>query len=115
MPQSFLLKFIIICIGVMPFLAPSIWFIKWFSASPSMLKSAWGVGFVMVGLTWWIYNQVKSKEFEIVKSNLYLPIFGFVLWCFITLLWIEDGYLAAMMLSQFSSYAVIFVLIINRR
>ena len=113
MPQSFLIKFIIICIGVMPFLAASAWFVLWFSADPVLFKTAWGVSFVSIGLSWWIFHQVKSKEFEIVKSNLYLPIFGFVLWCFITLLWIEDGYLAAMMLAQFSSYAVIFVLIVN--
>ena len=113
MPQSFLIKFIIICIGVMPFLAASAWFVLWFSADPVLFKTAWGVSFVSIGLSWWVFHQVKSKEFEIVKSNLYLPIFGFVLWCFITLLWIEDGYLAAMMLAQFSSYAVIFVLIVN--
>jgi tetratricopeptide (TPR) repeat protein/O-antigen ligase len=97
----------------MPFLAASVWFVQWFSADPALFKTAWGVSFVSIGLSWWVFHQVKSKEFEIVKSNLYLPIFGFVLWCFITLLWIEDGYLAAMMLAQFSSYAVIFVLIVN--
>jgi len=113
MPQSFLIKFIIICIGVMPFLAPSGWFIRWFSTSPDLLKSAWGVSFVSIGLVLWIYNQVKSKEFKIVKSDLYFPIFGFLLWCFITLLWVEDGYLAAIMLAQFSSFAIIFVLIVN--
>jgi len=113
MPQSFLIKFIIICIGIMPFLAPSVWFIEWFSTSPDLIKTAWGVSCVAIGLVWWIYNQVKSKEFKIVKSDLYFPIFGFLLWCFITLLWIEDGYLAAIMLAQFSSFAIIFVLIVN--
>ncbi|MCS5592875.1 MAG: O-antigen ligase family protein [Gammaproteobacteria bacterium] len=113
MPQSFLSKFIVACIGVMPFLTPSIWFVEWFSASPEYLKTAWGVSCVSIALTWWIYNQVESKEFKVVKSDLYLPIFGFLLWCFTTLLWIEDGYLAAIMLAQFSSFFVIFVLIVN--
>ena len=113
MPQSFLSRFIIVCIGMMPILASSFLFFKWMSIAPELLKTVWGISFISIGLTWWVFNQVKSKEFEVVKSDLYFPIFGFLLWCFISLLWIEDGYLAAMMLAQFSSFAVIFVLIIN--
>ena len=113
MIQITLPKFIIICIGIMPFLAPSFLSIKWLSTSPEILKSIWGIGFAAVGLTWWIFNQVRLKKIEFVKSNLYLPIFGFILWCFVTLFWIEDGYLAIKMLAQFSSYGMIFVLIVN--
>ena len=97
----------------MPFLASSFLLIGLISSSPELLKTVWGISFVSIGLTWWVFHQVKSKEIEIVKSDLYLPIFGFLIWCFISLLWIEDGYLAALMLAQFSSFAVLFVLIVN--
>ena len=113
MPQSFLPRFVIICIGMMPFFAPSFISFGWISTSPELLKTAWGISFVSIGLLWWIFNQFKSNNFEIVKSDLYLPIFGFLLWCFISLIWVEDGYLAALMLAQFSSFVLIFVLIVN--
>ena len=97
----------------MPFLASSFLLIWMINSTPELLKTAWGVSFVSIGLTWWVFHQVRSQECEIVKSDLYLPIFGFLIWCFISLLWVEDGYLAALMLAQFSSFAVIFVLIVN--
>ncbi len=112
MLQSLLPKFIIICIGIMPFLAPSSIWIEMIS-SPENFKSTWGVSFVSIGLVWWVFEQIKAKEFTVIKSDLYAPIFGFLAWCFVTLLWIEDGYLAAIMLAQFSSFALIFVLIVN--
>ena len=97
----------------MPFIASSFLLIGLISTSPELLKTAWGVSFVSIGLTWWVFHQVRSQECEIVKSDLYLPIFGFLIWCFISLLWVEDGYLAALMLAQFSSFAVLFVVIVN--
>jgi len=113
MPQSFLPRFVIICIGIMPFLAPMYIELGWFNPSMERIKTFWGVSGALIGLVWWIYSMFKSGKLEIVKSNLYLPIFGFLLWCFITLLWVEDGYLATIMLAQFTSYAVILVLIVN--
>jgi len=112
MLQSLLPKFIIICIGIMPFLAPSSIWVELIS-SPEKFKSTWGVSFVSIGLVWWVFEQIKAKEFKVTKSDLYAPIFGFLAWCFITLWWIEDGYLAAITLAQYSSFALIFVLIVN--
>jgi len=96
----------------MPFLVTSPWIGLLFT-SPDQLKSAWGISFIVIGLSWWVFNQIKSEEIIIIKTDLYLPMFGFLAWCFITLWWVEDGYLAAMMLAQFSSFVIIFVLIVN--
>ena len=111
MPKSLLTRFIIFCIGIMPFMATSPWL--GIITSPDQFKSAWGISFIVTGLSWWVFNQIKSEEILVIKTDLYLPMFGFLTWCFITLWWVEDGYLAAMMLAQFSSFVIVFVLIVN--
>ena len=97
----------------MPLLTPIRPDLGWLNASPEKLKTAWGLITVVIALTWWIYIQYTSNRIQIVKTNLYLPIFGFIAWSFITLFWVEDGYLATIMLAQFSSSALIFILIVN--
>jgi len=111
--QTYLPKFIILLIAIMPLLSPIRPDIGWINASPEDFKTAWGVSTVLIALTWWVFNQYKTKQLEFVKTPLYLPIWGFVGWSFITLFWVEDGYLAAIMLAQFTSSALIFTLIIN--
>ena len=97
----------------MPLLTPIRPDLGWLNASPEKLKTAWGLITVVIALTWWIYIQYISNRIQVVKTNLYLPIFGFIVWSFITLFWVEDGYLATIMLAQFSSSALIFILIVN--
>ena len=111
--QSYLPKFIILLIAIMPLLTPIRPDIGWINAAPELFKTAWGVSTVLIALTWWVFNQYKAKQLEIIKTPLYLPIWGFVVWSFITLFWVEDGYLATIMLAQFTSSALIFTLIIN--
>jgi mannitol-specific phosphotransferase system IIBC component len=77
------------------------------------MKTAWGVACTTILFTMWLITQYKEGEFRVVKTNLYLPIFGFIVWSFITLFWVEDGYSASVMLAQFVSYALIFFIIIN--
>jgi tetratricopeptide (TPR) repeat protein len=97
----------------MPFLAPVRPDLGWINASPENMKTAWGVACTTMLFTMWLISQYKEGEFRVVKTNLYLPIFGFIVWSFITLFWVEDGYLASIMLSQFISYAFIFFVVIN--
>jgi len=97
----------------MPFLTPVRPDLGWLNASPENMKTAWGVVCTTVLFTMWLITQYKEGEFRVVKTNLYLPIFGFIVWSFITLFWVEDGYLASIMLSQFISYGLIFFVIIN--
>jgi hypothetical protein len=111
--QSYLVKFIYIAIIVTPFLAPVRLDLGWLNASPENMKTAWGVASTTMLFTAWLIAQYRESEFRVVRTNLYLPIFGFVVWSFITLLWIEDGYSASIMLAQFVSYALIFFIIIN--
>jgi len=97
----------------MPFLAPVRPDLGWLNASPENMKTAWGVVCTVMLFTMWLIVQYREGEFRIVKTNLYLPIFGFIAWSFITLFWVEDGYLASIMLSQFVSYALMFFVVIN--
>jgi O-antigen ligase len=68
---------------------------------------------MLIGLTWWLHKQYKNEKVEIVKTNLYLPIFIFISWCYIGLFWVEDGYLAITMLVQFTTTALTFFLVVN--
>lgn len=111
--QYYLPRFIILLIAIMPLLTPIRPDIGWINASPEYFKAAWGVSGVLIALTWWLFIQYKEKHLTIVKTSLYLPIWGFIVWSFITLFWVEDGYLAAIMLAEFTSSALIFTLILN--
>ncbi len=97
----------------MPFLTPIRPDLGWLNASPENMKTAWGVTCVAILFILWLVSQYKNGMIRIVKTSLYLPIFGFISWSFVTLLWVEDGYLASIMLSQFVSYGLIFFIVIN--
>ena len=111
--QLYLQRFIILLIAIMPLLTPIRPDIGWINTAPELFKTAWGVSTVFIALSWWLFSQYKSQEVRLVKTQVYYPIFGFLIWAYITLLWVEDGYLATVMLAQFSASAVIFFLIIN--
>lgn len=111
--QSYLVKLIYIAIIVTPFLTPVRLDLGWPNLSPENMKTAWGVVSTTMLFTVWLIAQYRGSEFRVVRTKLYLPIFGFVFWSFITLLWVEDGYSASIMLAQFVSYALIFFIIIN--
>ena len=114
MSKTNLQKFIIVSVAIMPILSPVFVEFGWLNSAPEDLKTAWGVLLVLTALSWWIVDKhINSNEIKLVKSSYYLPIWLFISWCFITLFWAEDGYLATIMMSQFISYALIFTLIIN--
>jgi O-antigen ligase len=96
-----------------PFLSPIRIDLGWLNATSVTFKTVWAMIGVLIGLTWWMHKQYKNKRIEIVKTNLYLPIFIFISWCYIGLFWVEDGYLAITMLAQFTTTALTFFLVVN--
>jgi len=111
--QSYLSKIIIFLIGSLPFVAPMRPDLGWFYVSHEVLKTFWGVMGVLIIIFLWLILSYQKSKITIQKSNMHLPFFVFILWCFVTLFWAEDGYLAATMLAQFTSVALMFFLVSN--
>jgi O-antigen ligase len=97
----------------MPFMASIFPQYTRFTVSPENLKLAWGVIGTSILFTIYFYKQLKLPKIELVKSSLYVPIFGFILWNFVSLLWVIDTYLATIMLTQFIVASLFYVVIIN--
>jgi len=106
-----LTRFIYIVIGVMPFLAPIRPDLGWFYASPEMLKTFWGVLSVLIIIFFWLVFSYRRSQLVIQKSNVNLFLFIFIGWCYLTLIWVEDGYLAVIMLAQFTSAILMFFIV----
>ena len=111
--QSYLSKIIIFLVGVLPFFAPIRPDLGWFYSTPEVLKTFGGVVGVLAIISLWLLISYKRSEIVIQRSNLHLPLFVFILWCYITLFWVEDGYLAVIMLAQFTSVFLMFFLVAN--
>ena len=94
-----------------PFLAPFRVDLGYLSASPEGFKSFFGINGVLIGFLFWLL--INYKKIDVFCTKAYLPIVAFILWSSVSLLWVEDGYLAILTLTQFVSYALIFFLIIN--
>jgi O-antigen ligase len=77
------------------------------------MKTTLGIYLVTSALFLWLLISYKSKVICIKKSEVYWPVFGFILWNFISLFWVEDGYLATVMLVQFTAFSLVFLLTIN--
>jgi len=110
---TYLSKIIIFLIGSLPFFTPIHPDLVWFNVSHEILKTFWGVMGVLVIILLWLLFSYKRSKIVIQKSNVYLPLFIFILWCYITLFWVEDGYLAVIMLAQFTSVALMFFVVRN--
>ncbi len=63
---------------------------RYFGASPVDLKSAWGVLGIFIVLFVWSVEGFYKGSLKIYKSSLYLPIFLFLFWSFITIFWSND-------------------------
>jgi len=111
--MNFIYKYLIFLIILIPFLAPSELPKLPLLISPSDMKTTLGIFLVTSGLFLWLLISYKNKVICIKKSVTYWPIFGFILWNFISLLWVEDGYLATVMLAQFIVFSLVFLLTIN--
>ncbi|MBT4122580.1 MAG: hypothetical protein HOE35_01455 [Candidatus Ruthia sp.] len=113
MNQVKLQKFIIVCIGVLPLLSPTALSIEFISISPEIMKTFFGIIFINISIIWWLFGQIKSKKIIFFKDRSYIPIFSFLGWCYLSLFWIYDSYMAILLLAQFTSFVLIFVLIVN--
>ena len=108
-----LYKYLIVIIAITPLLSPIRTDLGWLNASPVTFKTIWAMIGLMIGLIWWLYSQYQSKKFEIVTTSLYMPILSFLAWSYISLLWVEDGYLAITTLVQYTVSVLVFFLVIN--
>jgi len=109
--NKYLIRFLVLIFFTIPFLAPFRVDLGFLSASPEGFKSFFGVSGVLLTLLFWLL--ASYKKIDIYCTRVYLPIAAFILWSTISLLWVEDGYLAILTLTQFVSYGLIFFLIIN--
>jgi len=110
---TYLSKIIIFLIGSLPFFTPIRPDLGWFYAEPDILKTLWGLMGILIIIFLWLVISYKKSKITIKKSNIHLPLFIFISWCYITLLWVEDGYLATIMLAQFTSVALMFFIVNN--
>lgn len=110
---TYLSKIIIFLIGSLPFFTPIRPDLGWFYVAPDILKTLWGVMGVLVVIFFWLVFSYRKSEIVIQKSNIYLPLLVFIAWCYVTLFWVEDGYLATIMLAQFTSVALMFFIVNN--
>ncbi len=113
MSQSLYSKLLIFFIGITPLIVPIRADIGWFNIDPAHLKLAWSVFFTSIFAVMWIATQLLSGSIRVAKTSLYYPIGLFLLWCFVTLIWVENWYFAIILLSILLSSILIFVIIIN--
>jgi O-antigen ligase len=106
-------KIIALVIVLMPFFSPVFLEFTFFNVTPGNFKTVWGIFGVSVVTILWMYSQLKLSSIVIKKTKLYTPILAFIIWSFVSILWIEEGYLAIITLAKFVSYAVIFFIVIN--
>jgi len=106
-------KIILLTIALMPFMASIFPQYTHLSMAPEHVKLVWGIIGVSVFFIAYFYQQLKVAKFEFVKSSLYLPIVGFIVWNILSLIWVSDTYLAIIMLGQFITTTLIYIIIIN--
>jgi len=109
--NKYLVSFFILIFFTIPLLAPFRVDLGFLYATPEGLKSFYGVNAVLMGTLFWLI--ASYKQIKIYYTRAYLPIALFIIWNVVSLLWVEDGYLAILTLAQFISYALIFFLITN--
>jgi tetratricopeptide (TPR) repeat protein len=102
----------IVFISVVALLAPQLK-IGSLAVTPETFKTAWSVALIPLMFLFWILHNGINYKTIIVKSPFYYPILGFITWCFISLAWVTDGYLASIQLIQFTSIALIFFIVLN--
>ena len=107
--QNLLSRLLIIVIAILPLISPM--GLEWFPLVSSIsLKATWGI----IGISiLFVMRIFLNNKIVIKKSNLYYPILGFIIWCFISLFWVKSTYSAILMLAQFTSYGLVFFLVLN--
>ncbi|SFV52775.1 TPR Domain containing protein [hydrothermal vent metagenome] len=105
-------KLLIIFIAIIALLAPQLRTGS-LAVTPESFKTAWGVAGISALFVFWILTNGLNYKTIIVNSPFYYPILGFLTWCFISLSWSIDGFLAAVQLASFVSVALLFFIIVN--
>ncbi len=106
-------KVLLVLIATLPLVSPIRIDLGYINVSPESLKLGVGIVVSMVLIVWWMVNQYRFDKIKIIETPLYVPLFGFITWCFVTLLWVEDWNLAIVMLAQYVSFVLIFLLVLN--
>ena len=106
-------RYIVLVVILMPFFTSILLDTTLFNISPESIKTVWGVFGVSTALLVWLYSQLDESRLSIKRSIFYIPIFSFIVWSFISLFWVEEGYSAIITLTQYTSYGLIFFLVIN--
>ncbi len=110
--NSHLTKILILLTALLPFMAvPGVF--KFFFIEPYWLKIAFGIIGLLLIYSLYVLSLYKRKTIELKTSNAYYPVFGFILWSFITILWVNDYVIASEMLIQYFSFGFLFVLSVN--
>lgn len=104
---------LIVCI--MPLLAPSL--IAWsggaVNVAPHYFKLAWmAIGVTALLVVWLLQGGVRREQ-HIVINRFYWPLLGLIAWCFITLFWVENFYLALMALGSLVSSGLLLFLMVQ--
>jgi len=110
--MAFLYKYLVFLIALMPFMAP-LDLESSLLISPIEMKTTLGIFTVTSGIFIWLLVAYSNKKIHISDNLLYWPILGFIAWSFVSLLWVENGYLATIMLVQFVVISLIFLLSVN--
>ena len=110
--MAFLYKYLVFLIALMPFMT-ALDLESSLLISPIEMKTTLGVFTTTSGMFIWLLVAYSNKKIHISDNLLYWPILGFITWSFVSLLWIENGYLAAIMLVQFVAISLIFLLTVN--
>ncbi len=103
--------FLIFSIAILALLAPSVGSMS-FSVSPEVFKTAWAVVGVPFIMLLWFLSDFDHK-ITIIKTPIYYPIVGFIIWCVVSLIWVVDGYLASIQIVQFTSVTLAFFIVVN--
>ena len=110
--KSYLLKILIILTAILPLIAvPGIF--SNFLVEPYKLKIILGLVGLLFIYSLYMIDFYNKKSIELKKSNFYLPIFGFILWSFSSILWVNDRAIAIETLMQYFSFGLVFMLSIN--
>mgnify|MGYP002641527600 CR=1 FL=1 len=106
-------KYFLLLVGILPLISPVRVDLDWINVSPDLLKLGVGMIGTLLLLIWWLASQHLLSKTKVIKTTLYIPLIGFLIWCFTTLLWVEDWNLAIVMLAQYLTFAMAFVLFLN--
>ena len=113
MTNTFISRFLLLILFVMPFMASTWAGEHIFYSSQSYLKMALGVVGSLVALLLWTLKRSNVSNFNIQYSKILFLFLGFLTWEFISLFWALNVYLGSITLMQHTSFIVVFFLVIN--